>query len=306
MDNKSRIFIAGHGDVVERSLAAYFRSAGFSQVFPSYEMRIDLINPLAVRVLFDKETPDYVILTSVRSGGIGANRSHPAEFIYENLQAQNNIIHLAYQHKVKKLLFIAASCVYPKDAPQPMKEGSFLGGPLEKTSEPYSIAKAAGIIMCQAYHQQYGFDALCAVPATVYGPGESAQEAENLHVMGAMMAKFRKAVKDGAKVVELWGSGEPRREFLYVDDFASACHFLLEKRNGGEMFNVGAGVDVSVRELARLIQEVSGFKGEIKWDATHPDGAKRKLLDSSHLLSMGWKPKVNLAEGVRKAYQGMK
>ena len=221
------------------------------------------------------------------------------------MQAQTNVIHQSYEHQVKKLLFVGASCVYPKDCPQPMKEESFLSGAMEKTSEPYSLAKAAGIIMCQAYRKQYGFNAVSIVPATVYGPGEGASSAENAHVMGAMLAKFRKAVAEGARSVEFWGTGEPRREFLYADDFAAACHFVLEHYDSGELLNVGTGGDVSIRDLARIIRDVSGFKGEITWDTTRPDGAKRKLLASSRLLSMGWRPQVALAEGVQRTYQAL-
>jgi GDP-L-fucose synthase len=249
-----------------------------------------------------QESPEVVVLTSVRSGGIGANQALAGEFIYENLQAQCNVIHTAYQHRVSKLLYVGASCVYPRDCPQPLKEEFFLSGPMEKTSEPYSMAKAAGIVMCQAYRKQYGFNAISIVPATVFGPGEGSGEAENAHVMGALMAKFRKAVKAGDKSVELWGTGEPRREFLYADDFASACHFLLEHYEGAELLNVGTGVEVSIRELTMIIREVSGFKGEITWDTSRPDGAKRKFLDSSRLHAMGWKPRVDLADGIRKAY----
>jgi GDP-L-fucose synthase len=303
MDKGAKVFIVGHHDVTDRSLVKHFRGQGFGQVISSAERKVDLLDPSAVRAFFKNEKPLYVILTSVRSGGIGANQTYAGEFIYENLQAQTNVIHAAYQQPVQKLLFVGASCVYPKDCPLPIKEEFFLGGPMERTSEPYSLAKAAGIVMCQAYRKQYGFEAISIVPATVYGPDEGAVEAENAHVVGALMAKFRKAVKDGAGAVELWGTGEPRREFLYADDFASACHFLLENYTGGELLNVGTGVDVSIRELAMIVREVSGFKGEINWDTSRPDGTKRKFLDSSRLFSMGWKPKVGLAEGIQKAYQ---
>jgi len=300
MDTDTKIFIAGHGDVMERCLVDHFRANGFSRVLSSTERKIKLVDPLAVRVFFVQESPEVVVLTSVRSGGIGANQSFAGEFIYENLEAQSNVIHLSHQHQVKKLLFIGASCVYPKDCPQPMKEECFLTGAMEKTSEPYAVAKAAGIVMCQAYRKQYGFNALSIVPATVYGPGDGAAAADNAHVMGAMLAKFRQAAKEGAPFVELWGTGDPRREFIYADDFASACHFLLEHEGPEEFLNVGTGVEVSIRELAMIVREVTGYKGEIRWDTARPDGAQRKLLDSSRLFSLGWKPQVALAQGIRR------
>jgi GDP-L-fucose synthase len=305
MDTNTKILIAGHGDVMEKCLVALFRAGGFGHVLSSTEKRINLVDPLAARIFFVHELPEVVILTSVRSGGIGANQEFAGEFIYENLQAESNVIHLSFQQQVKKLLFVGASCVYPRDCPQPMKEEYFLTGAMEKTSEPYAMAKAAGIVMCQAYRKQYGFNATSIVPATVYGPGEGSASAENAHVMGAMLVKFHQAVKEGARYVELWGTGDPRREFLYADDFASACRFVLEHEGAGELLNIGTGADVSIRELAMIVREVSGFKGEIKWDTSRPDGAQRKLLDSTRLFSMGWKPQVSLAEGIRRAYQSL-
>jgi GDP-L-fucose synthase len=305
MNTNTKIFIAGHGDVMEKCLVAHFRANRFNHVLSSTERKINLVDPLAVRVFFTQESPQVVVLTSVRSGGIGANQAFAGEFIYENLQAQSNIIHQSYQYQVQKLLFVGASCVYPKDCPQPMKEEHFLTGAMEKTSEPYAVAKAAGIVMCRAYRDQYGFNAVSIIPATVYGPGDGAAAAENAHVMGAMLAKFHQAAKVGAPFVELWGTGDPRREFLYADDFASACHFLLEHEGAEGLLNVGTGVDVSIRELAMTIREVTGFKGEIRWDTSRPDGAQRKLLDSSRLLSLGWKPQVALAQGIRRVYHAL-
>jgi GDP-L-fucose synthase len=305
MDRETKIFIAGHDDVMERCLVRHFRSGWFRNVTSSSEKRIDLTDPLAVRVFFMRETPEVVILTSIRSGGIGANQAFPGEFIYQNLQAQNNVIHIAHQHEVKRLLFVSASCVYPKECPQPMKESHFLTGAMEKTSEPYAMAKAAGIVMCQAYRKQYDFNATSIIPATVYGPGDGSVSADHSHVMEAMLFKFHQAIKEGAKYVELWGTGDPRREFLYADDFAAACRFVLEHEVGGDLLNAGTGTDVSIRELAMVIQGVSGFKGEIRWNTARPDGAQRKLLDSSRLFDLGWRPQVSLADGIRKVYQSL-
>ena len=298
MDKSSPFLIVGHGDVIETSLCDHLRRHGFQTVLSSTALRLDVLDRAAVDRFFDAEKPAYVILTSVRSGGIGANQAYPAEFIFENLQAQNNIIDLSFRRGVKKLLFLAASCVYPKDCPQPMKEEHFLTGPMEKTSEPYSMAKAAGIIMCQAYRKQYGFPAIVAVPATVYGPGDD-ENPKDAHVLGAMVMKFKEALRSGADQVEFWGSGRPRREFIFGDDLASACLFLLEKYDTAELVNIGAGEDVEVKELALLIKAASGFKGEVRWDASKPDGALRKLLDNSKISSLGWRAKTSLSDGIK-------
>jgi GDP-L-fucose synthase len=305
MHRNSRIFIVGHQDSVENSLLAYFKSRGFPNVFSNNQNGIDVLNQSTVTKFFKTTKPAYVFLGSIRSGGIGANQQFPAEFIYENCQAQNNVIHAAYTNGTKKLLYFTGSCAYPTEARQPIKEGSLLTGPLESTSEPYSVAKIAGTKMCQAYKAQYGFNAIVAVPATLYGPG-SDSNMETAHVMGALIAKFHKAVVDKESQVSVWGTGKPRREFLYVDDFVRACIFLMDNYDGAELINVGCGGDVTIKELANMIAQVSGFKGKIEFDATKPDGTMRKLMDNRRILKLGWKPKVELGEGIRKTYQWYK
>jgi len=303
MDKNAPVLIVGHDDVIERALCTVFRRRGFASVVSSSERGLPLLEKADLRKTFESERPAYVVLTSVRSGGIGANRAHPAEFIHDNIVAQTNVIDLSYRFGVKKLLYLAASCVYPKECPQPMTEAAFLSGKMEPTSEPYSMAKAAGVVMCQAYRRQYGFPAIVAVPATIYGPAVE-HDLEDAHVMGAMIGKFRRAVRDSAGAIELWGTGKPRREFLYGDDLAEACLFLMERYDAEALINVGAGDDIEIRALAELIQTVSGFKGKVAWDASKPDGAMQKLLDSSRIFSMGWRPQVDLAEGIRRVWNG--
>jgi len=303
MRRDSKIFIVGHNDSVENSLRGYFQAEGFSHVISNTLDHINLLDQSKVTDFFRKFKPEYVFLGSVRSGGIAANQKFPAEFIYENIQSQNLVVEAARSAKVKKLLYFSSSCVYPKEAKQPIKETSLLTGPLEPTSEPYAIAKIAGTKLCQAYKVQYNFNAIAAVPATLYGPG-SDTDIENAHVLGALIAKFYKAKKENAKEVFVWGSGKPRREFLYVDDFVSACLFLMKKYDGQDVINVGSGYDVTIRQLAGMIEEASGYKGKIKFDTTKPDGAMRKLMDNSRMRKLGWKPKISLEEGIEKTYQG--
>jgi GDP-L-fucose synthase len=302
---ETKIVIVGHGDVIEASLRAHFAARGFKGV-----VSVGAFSPLDAvntRSFFERETPDVVILGSVRSGGIGVNQAQPAEFIHDNLLSEVNVIDAAYRYGVKKLLFLAASCVYPKDCPQPMKEEYFLTGPMEPTSLAYSSAKAAGVVMCQSYRRQYGFNAIAAVPATVYGAHASAAEDIRLaHVLGAFVAKFSRAVKEGQDIVELWGTGEARREFIFGEDLAAACEFLLENYDAEALINMGTGEDIAIKDLAGIVKEVSGFKGNIVWDAAKPDGAMRKLLDSSRLLSMGWRPKVSLEEGIKRTFEAIR
>lgn len=302
MRRNSKIFIVGHNDSIENSLRGYFQAEGFAQVISNTKDRINVLDQSKVEEFFKKFKPEYVFLGSLRSGGIAANQKFPAEFIYENTQSQNRVIEAARQFKVKKLLYFSSSCVYPKAAKQPIKEASLLTGPLESTSEPYAVAKIAGTRMCQAYKAQYNFNAITAVPATLYGPG-SDTDIENAHVLGALIAKFHKAKTEGASEVNVWGSGKPRREFLYVEDFVSACLFLMEHYDGAEMINVGSGVDVTIKQLAVMVKNTSGFKGKINFDTTKPDGTMRKLMDNSRMKKLGWKPKVSLEEGIEKTYQ---
>lgn len=303
MDKKSKILIVGHSDIIENSLLNYFQASGFEDIFSSSQIAPDVVlNQSAIFRFFEKEQPEYVFLASSRSGGIAANQKFAAEFIYCNLESQNNIIHAAYKTGVKKLLFFAGSCVYPKESPQPIKEECLLTGSLEETSEAYSIAKIAGIKLCQAYKKQYGFNAIVAIPATIYGPGSDA-DIETAHVMGALIGKFAAAVVHEEKEVTVWGTGTPRREFLFVDDFIEACLFLTAKYHDAQIINVGCGYDVSIRELAEIIKEISGFKGKIKFDDTKPDGTMNKLMDNSQITKRGWKAKVSLKAGIEKTYQ---
>ena len=301
MNKESRILIVGHDDIIENSLYGYFEKHGFTNVFSSSKIAPDVHNQSAIAHFFENEQPEYVFLGSTRSGGIAANQKFPGEFIYSNLESQNNIIHAAYKSGVKKLLFFAGSCIYPKECPQPIKEEYLLTAPLEPTSEAYSVAKIAGIKLCQAYKKQYGFNAAVVIPATVYGPGSDA-DIETSHVIGALIGRFAAAVTSGEKEVKVWGSGKPRREFIFASDFVDACLFLMEKYNENEMINVGWGTDVSVKELAEMIKEISGFKGKILFDPGKPDGTMQKLMDNTKLNRLGWKPKVSLSQGIKKTY----
>lgn len=302
MRRNSRIFIVGHNDSIENSLRRYFQTQGFPHVISNTYDVIDVLNESSVDAFFKKFKPEYVFLGSLRSGGIAANQKFPAEFIYENVQSQNLVIEAARCRSVKKLLYFSSSCVYPAEAKQPIKEASLLTGRLEPTSEGYALAKIAGTKMCQAYKAQYGFNAIVAVPATLYGPG-SDTGIESAHVLSALIAKFHKAKCEGSREVVVWGSGRPRREFLYVDDFVSACLFLMEHYNGADAVNVGSGVDVTIRQLALMIKEISGCKAKIIFDTSKPEGVLRKLMDNTRMRKLGWKPKVSLEEGIEKTYQ---
>lgn len=307
MNKNDRILIVGHGGIMEISLRQYFQSQGFRNVFSSWAGACDILNQVSVVDFFKRERPDYVFFASVRSGGIAANQKFAAEFIYSNLTGQNHVIHAAYQSAVKKLIFFAGSCVYPEECPQPIKEKYLLTGALEPTSEPYSIAKIAGIKLCQSYRRQYGFNAIAVIPATVYGPG-SDTDLKTAHVMGALIGKFYRAVVNADRKVVVWGSGRPRREFLFTDDFVEACLFLMKKYNheafgDDALINVGCGYDISIKELAYTIKEISGFKGKIIFDRTRPDGTMKKLMDNSRITKLGWRPNVRLAEGIKKTYR---
>lgn len=299
MKKNSRILIIGHNDSVDNSLWSYFQKARYTNVFSNCQSKLDPLDQAKVAAFFKKEKPEYVFLGSIRSGGIVANQEHPAEFIYENIIAQSNIIHQAYVHGTTKLMYFTGSCAYPKEAKQPIKESSLLTGELELSSEPYSVAKIAGVKMCQAYRFQYGFNAIAAVPATLYGPGSDAH-LETAHVMGALIGKFCKAIANCDKEVTVWGTGKPRREFLYVDDFVNACVMLMDKYEGADLINMGVGYDVTIKELAQMVARLSGFKGKIRFDITKPDGTMRKLMDNTRITKLGWMPKVVLEEGIKK------
>ncbi len=302
MKKDSQILIVGHNDIIEKSLYNYFKSQGYSQVFSSSAIALNTIIQNSVYHFFSQHKPEYVFLASTRSGGIGANQEFPAEFIYHNLESQNNVIHSAWKFGTRKLLFFSSSCVYPKECPQPMKEEYLLTGPLEPTSEPYAVAKIIGIKLCQSYRRQYGLNAIVMIPATIYGPGSDV-DLQTAHVIGAIIGKFHEAVSSGKKEVVVWGTGKPRREFLYVDDFVEAALFLMDRYEGNEMLNVGCGYDVSIEELAQILKEVSGFSGKIIYDTSKPDGVMRKLLESSRIHKLGWRAKVDLKEGIRRTYE---
>lgn len=302
MNRQSKILIIGHQDAVENSFLSYFQENQYPHVFSSSALKLELLNQKKVFGFFDNKKIDYVFLGSIRSGGIAVNQRFAAEFIYENLESQNNVIQAAYRFGVKKLLYLMSSCAYPKECPQPIKEEYLLTASLEETSEPYSVAKIAGAKLCQAYKKQYGFNAIVAAPATIYGPG-SDTDIETAHVMGALIEKFHKAGRQGQKEVLVWGSGRPRREFLFTEDFAKASVFLMDHYDEPQLINIGCGDDVSIKELAFIIKEISGFKGKIVFDRTKPDGAMKKLLDNRRLSKLGWKPVVNLKEGIQKTYQ---
>lgn len=302
MHSDSKILIVGHNDIIEKSLRNYFDGNHFSRAFSASEIALNTTIQASVYDFFAQHRPEYVFLSSTRSGGIEANQKQAAEFIYHNLESQNNIVYASWKFGVKKLLFLASSCVYPRECPQPMREEHLLTGALEKTSEAYAVAKIAGIKLCQAYRRQYGFNAIVAVPATVYGPGSDI-DIETAHVLGALLGKFVDAVQNSRSEVVVWGTGRPGREFLYADDFVAACLFLMERYEGEGIMHIGSGSDVTIQELAEMFQRVCGFKGKIVFDASKPDGAMRKLLDNSRLVQMGWKPKVSLEEGIKKTYE---
>jgi GDP-L-fucose synthase len=275
---------------------------GYTDLLGRSHAELDLLDGAAVRAFYDRVKPEYVIDAAARVGGILANDQHPAEFLYQNLQIQNNLIHEAHKAGVRKLLFLGSSCIYPRLAPQPMKEEYLLTGPLEPTNEWYAIAKIAGIKLCQAYRRQYGCDFISVMPTNIYGPNDN-YDLQASHVLPALIRKFHEAKAASAPTVTCWGTGSALRDFLYADDLARACVFLLEKYSEEQFINIGAGKEVSVRELTETIQRVVGFAGTIVWDTTKPDGMPRKLMDSSRLLALGWRPQVDLETGVRLAYQ---
>jgi len=302
MHSDSKILIVGHDDILEKSLSDYFAANRFTRVFSSSAAALNTAIQPAVYDFFAERRPEYVFLTSTRSGGIEANQKQAAEFIYHNLESQNNIVYAARKFGTKKLLFLASSCVYPKGCPQPMREEHLLTGPLEKISEAYAVAKIAGIKLCQAYRRQYGLNAIVAIPATIYGPGSDTDPA-TAHVLGALLGKFIDAAKNNRPEVVLWGTGAPRREFLCADDFVAACIFLMERYQGEEIMHIGSGSDVTIKELAEMIRRICGYKGKIVFDASKPDGAMRKLLDNSRLTQLGWRPRVSLEEGIKRTYE---
>jgi GDP-L-fucose synthase len=310
MNKNSRIFVAGHKGLVGSAITRRLQSEGYSNLIHRSHNDLDLMRQAEVEAFFKAEKPEYVFLAAAKVGGILSNNTYPAEFIYENLLVQSNVIHSAYTSGVKKLLFLGSSCIYPRDCPQPMKEEYLLSGKLEPTNEPYAIAKIAGIKMCQSYNRQYGTRFISVMPTNLYGPGDNF-DLETSHVLPALIRKFHEAkeasdksqVTSDEKGVTIWGTGSPRREFLHVDDLADACVYLMNHYEESEIVNIGVGKDISISELADLIKEIVGFKGPIRYDRSKPDGTPQKLLDVSKLQALGWQPKMSLPEGIERTYR---
>ncbi len=315
MEKDSKIYIAGHTGMVGSAILRKLEQEGYSNLILRTSKELDLINQQSVIDFFEKEKPEYVFLAAAKVGGIEANNTYRAQFLYENMMIQNNVIHQSYVHGVKKLLFLASSCIYPKLAPQPIKEAYLLTGELEFTNEPYSIAKIAGVKMCENYNRQYGCDFISVMPTNLYGPNDN-YDLETAHVLPALLRKFHEAkmqddkmvdarsepVESRSEPVELWGTGTPRREFLHVDDLAEACSHLMQTYRGNTSVNIGTGKDISIKELAELIREIVGYNGKIVWNKDKPDGTPRKLLDVSLIHGLGWKHGIELEEGIREVY----
>ncbi len=298
----SRIYVAGHRGLVGSAIWRELQKQGFTHLAGKARSELNLLDGLAVHEFFDAEQPEFVFIAAAKVGGIQANNTYAAEFIYENLQIQNNLIHAAYRAGVRKVLFLGSSCIYPKFAPQPMKEEDLLSGPLEPTNQWYAIAKIAGIKLCQAYRKEYGCDFISAMPTNVYGPSDH-YDLQNSHVLPALMRKFHEAKLVKAAQVVCWGTGAPRREFLYSEDLARACLFLMRHYSEEQFINVGFGSDVTIKQLAEMVARIVGFEGEIQWDDSKPDGTPRKLMDSSRLLALGWRPQVDLETGIEWTYR---
>jgi GDP-L-fucose synthase len=302
MEKDESIFIAGHRGLVGSAILRRLAADGFARLLTRTRAELDLTNRPAVEEFFTRERPAIVVVAAARVGGIKANNDQPVEFLLENLQIQNNLIRAAHEHGARKLLFLGSSCIYPKFAPQPIPETALLGGPLEPTNEAYAIAKIAGIKLCQAYVREYGANFVSGMPTNLYGPNDNFDLVTS-HVLAALMRKAHEAKLSGAREIMVWGSGNPRREFLHVDDLASAGLFLLQNYDSPEIINIGAGTDLTIRELAELICDVVGFEGELTFDSSKPDGTPRKLLDISKIRSLGWQPTIPLREGIAQTYE---
>ena len=302
MNKDSKIFIAGHRGMVGSAITRKLKNDGFNNIITRSSDELDLRQQQATSDFFKKEKPEFVFLAAAKVGGIVANNTYRADFLYDNLLIESNIIHAAYQQQVKKLLFLGSSCIYPKLAPQPLKEEYLLTGLLEPTNEPYAIAKITGIKLCEAYRDQYGCNFISAMPTNLYGEGDN-YHLQNSHVIPGMLHKFHDAKINNAPFVELWGTGSPLREFMYVDDLAEASVFLMQNCDDKLFVNVGTGEELSIKDLANLIREVVGYEGEIRFDSTKPDGTPRKLMDSTRIHNMGWKHRVSLKDGLKKAYE---
>jgi GDP-L-fucose synthase len=302
MNSKSRIYVAGHNGMVGAAITRSLQESGFENLIQRTSSDLDLRNQEAVRKFFEAEKPEFVFLAAAKVGGIQANNTYRAEFLYDNLSIEANVIHFSWLYNVKKLLFLGSSCIYPKYAPQPLREESLLTGTLEETNEPYAIAKIAGIKLCEAYRDQYGCNFISAMPTNLYGPGDN-YDLQKSHVLPALIRKFHTAKINNEPTVEVWGSGAPLREFMHVDDLADACVFLMKNYNDKLFVNVGTGEELTIRELAELVREVTEYKGKIEWNSSKPDGTPRKLMDLTRLHSLGWKHKVSLHEGLKEVYK---
>jgi GDP-L-fucose synthase len=302
MDLKSPIYVAGHRGLVGSAIWRELARQGFTNLIGKTRQELDLLDGSSVWSFFQSARPHYVFVAAARVGGILANDTRPGEFIFENLQIQNNLINSAREAGAKKLLFLGSSCIYPKLAPQPLKEDSLLTGPLEPTNEWYAIAKIAGIKLCQAFRRQFGCDFISAMPTNMYGPNDN-YDLQSSHVLPALIRKFHEARNGSARSVVCWGTGSPRREFLHADDLGAACVFLMRNYSEEQFINVGYGSDLTIKELAEMVRRIVGFKGEIEWDTSKPDGTPRKIMDSSRIFALGWKPKIDLETGISLAYQ---
>lgn len=305
MEKNSKIYIAGHRGMVGSAITRKLQSEGYNNLILKTSSQLDLRNQQAVDQFFEQEKPEFIFLAAAKVGGIQANNIYRADFIYENLMIEANVIHAAYQHGVKKLMFLGSSCIYPKMAPQPLKEEYLLTGLLEYTNEPYAIAKIAGIKLCESYRLQYGCNFISVMPTNLYGPNDN-YDLNNSHVLPALLRKMITAKNADAPHIEMWGSGSPLREFLHADDLADACYFLMQHYNDADFVNIGTGTDISIKELTLLIKDIVGYKGEIIHDISKPDGTPRKLMDVSKLHSLGWKHSISLPEGIKKVYDEVK
>ena len=305
MQKNSKIYVAGHRGLVGSAIIRALKLRSFSNLVLKPRKELDLLDQRAVASFFEKEKPEYVFLAAAKVGGIMANKTYSGEFIYENLMVQGNVLENAKKSGVKKLVFLGSSCIYPRLAPQPIKEEYFMSGPLEPTNQAYAVAKIAGIVTCQSYNEEYGTDFISLMPTNLYGPNDNF-DLENSHVLPALIRKFHEAKKSGKKEITLWGTGDALREFLHVDDFADACLFLMEHYDDSEIINVGTGEDISIKALAELVKKTTGFNGEILWDNKNLDGTPRKLLDVSKIHALGWRHTISLKEGIRKTYEWYK
>ncbi|MDB4668392.1 GDP-L-fucose synthase [bacterium] len=305
MNLNSKIYVAGHLGLVGSAICRELNLQGFTEVYTRTRQEMDLLDNMAVQSFFEREKPKYVFMAAAKVGGIWANNNHPVNFLLENLQIQTNILQAAHQHAVKKLIFLGSSCIYPKFAPQPLKEEYLLTGSLEPTNEWYAVAKIAGIKLCQAYQQQYNCNFISAMPTNLYGPYDN-YDLKGGHVLPALIRKFHDAKLRGDSEVSCWGTGSPLREFLYSDDLARALLFLMKNYSNEQFINVGSSVEITIKNLAKLVREIIGFKGKINWNTSEPDGTPRKLMDSSRIFSLGWQPQVGLREGISLAYDDFK